>query len=133
MTTMNLSKVNSIKRLLDKSGEMEHVKRYSIRVVHEKQSVAAHSALVGVVSCCLGEFLNDFNDNEVIDIKLTSTLALFHDLEETDLGDILLTTKKNKIIKTEYDILAKTFYNEFLNPVRPDLMSAMFDESLTKD
>ena len=90
---MNTStcEVRSLFRLI--SG-LSNVHRYSTNFLVKQESVLEHTGSVAILCAAIGHFIKE-NTDSTLDLGVLLSKASFHDLEESETGDVPRVTKYN--------------------------------------
>ena len=93
----NYGQVKSIFKLISR---LSNVRRYSTNYLVKQESVLEHTGSVALLSATIGLFIKENTDTE-IDLGKLMIKATYHDLEESETGDIPRLTKyHNDTIRT---------------------------------
>lgn len=91
-----------------KLRDLRNIKRFSKRILHNNDTVASHSYYVGVLALLVAERYMELNKEAAVKPIDCLVIAMFHDAEESELGDLMTTTKyRTKSIADDYHQLSE--------------------------
>lgn len=94
--TSSVCEVKSLFRLI---SNLSNVHRYSTNFLIKQESVLEHTGCVAILCAAMGLFIKH-NTDESIDLGLLMMKATFHDIEESETGDVPRLTKyHNQMIR----------------------------------
>lgn len=117
-----------VKEIVNITSRLGFVPRYSTLPTMVKQTVSAHTAKASILAFLISKYVVD--KGVELDPFKVAVATLFHDMEETKLGDIILTIKRDTDIGKAYDRMAREFYDELLGELEPEILKVLNGSSV---